>query len=343
MLNTSECEASTNNDSVYLFYKCRFQSNNATTVYATDTTYATDTYGFSNQQFGRGGGLSVFFKGKAFNNSVTIDNCRFIGNHAVWGGGFHSDIVYHSRKNKLTIINSTFNSNRCPIKEDLSTGTGGGAIRIALVFFTMQASVQYNSITIKQCNFSKNFAYYGGAVSFIIAKEAGRIAATNAVNFVECIWYDNKAQTGSAVNLETQPFPLGVTPNATFSNCSFFSNTNEYTKRLKKPVGIGALYSDNVPLIFSGNCIFSNNKGTAVTGSATFFILATNSVTRFDMNTGNNGGAIALLESTYLIFNNHTTLWFTNNKAYSKGGAIYFVSSSEKDFISTRKCFVFLQ
>ena len=336
MLNTSECEASTNNDSVYLFYKCRFQSNNATTVYATDTTYATDTYGFSNQQFGRGGGLSVFFKGKAFNNSVTIDNCRFIGNHAVWGGGFHSDIA---RNNKLTIINSTFNSNRCPIKEYLSTGTGGGAIRIA--FFAMQASVQYNSITIKQCNFSKNFAYYGGAVSFIIAKEADRIAASNAVNFVECIWCDNKAQTGSAVNLETQPFPLGVTPYVTFSNCSFFNNTNEYTKRLKKPVGIGALYSDNVPVIFSGNCTFSSNKGTAVIGSATFVILATNSVTRFDMNTGNNGGAIALLENTYLIFNNHTTLWFTNNKAYSKGGAIYFVSSSEKDFISTRKCFVF--
>ena len=70
MLNTSECETSAYNDSVYLFYKCRFQSNNATTVYPTDTTYATDTYGFGNQQFGRGGGLSVFLRAiKAFNNT----------------------------------------------------------------------------------------------------------------------------------------------------------------------------------------------------------------------------------------------------------------------------------
>ena len=345
LLNTAECETSINNNSLYLFHNCTFQSNIATTVDASDTTYATNAYGFSNQQFGRGGGLSVFFKGKAFNNNVTIDSCTFTGNRAVWGGGFHSDIVDHSRNNTLKIINSTFDNNQCPFdhitKGLLSVNTGGGAIRIALLFFDTQASVQYNFITIKQCNFSNNSAYYGGAVSYLITKETDRTVASNTVNFEECIWFRNKAQTGSAVNLETQPFPLGVTPNATFGDCSFLNNTNEYTKTSNKPVGIGTLYSDNIPVVFSGNCNFSYNRGTALTGSATFFILANNSVTRFDKNVGNNGGAIALLGNTYIILDRNTTVWFTENIAYSKGGAIYFASSSERDYINTRKCFIF--
>ena len=346
LLNTSECETSTNNNSIYLFYNCTFQSNNATTLYVTDTTYATDAYGFGNQQFGRGGGLSVFFKGKAFNNSITIDNCTFTGNHAVWGGGFHSDVADHSKNNKLNIIKSNFISNSCPFNDTYENGlysvnTGGGAMRIALHFFDIHACVLNNSITIKQCSFLLNKAYYGGAVSYKITKETNRITASNAINFTECIWYKNKARTGNAINLEAHPFPLGIAPYVTFSDCAFLNNSNHYWKNSNKPVGIGALYSDNIPIVFSGNCNFSYNKGTAVTGSATFFILASNSVTRFDANTGNNGGAIALLGNTYIIFNQNTTLWFTNNKAHGKGGAIYFVSSSERDYISSQKCFVF--
>ena len=346
LLNTAECETNTNNNSLYLFYNCTFQSNIATTVDASNTTYATNAYGFSNQQFGRGGGLSVFFKGKAFNNNVTIDSCTFTGNRAVWGGGFHSDIVDHSRNNALEIINSTFDRNQCPFSDAdenglLSVNTGGGAIRIALLFFDTRARVLCNSVTIKQCEFSHNSAYYGGAISYKITKEADQAVASNTVNFLACIWFRNKARTGSAVNLEAQPFPLGVTPYATFSDCFFLNNTNHYWKSSDKPVGIGALYSDSIPVVFSKDCNFSYNKGTALTGSATFFILANNSVTKFDKNVGNNGGAIALLGNTYIILDQNTTVWFTENIAYSKGGAIYFISSSERDFISTQKCFIF--
>ena len=344
--NTHQCETSTNNNSVYLFYNCTFQSNIATTVDISNTTYVTNAYGFSNQQFGRGGGLSVFFKGKAFNNIVTIDTCKFIDNRAVWGGGFHCNLLDHSKNNTLNILNSIFNSNHCPFNDNITKGpisvnTEGGAIRIALLFSDIRANVFNNCITIRQCNFSHNSAYYGGAVSYRITKEADRTVANNIINFMECTWYKNKAQTGSAVNLASQTIPLGAVPYATFSDSSFLYNTNQYAYRSKQLVHTGTLYSNNVPVIFAGNCNFSHNKGTALTGSATFFILANNSVTRFDKNVGNSGGAIALLGNTYIILDENTTVWFTGNKAYSKGGAIYFVSSSESDFISTQKCFIF--
>ena len=346
MVDETDCETFTNNNSSYLFYNCTFHSNNATTVNAPNTTYVTTAYGFGNQQFGRGGGLSVFFKGRSCNNSVMIDTCEFNGNHAVWGGGFHSDIVDHSKNNTLKIINSYFNYNHCPVDDAvehslLSVNTGGGAIRIALLFFDIRASVKYNFIQIKQCYFSHNSAYYGGAVSYKITKEADRTVASNNVSFEDCSWLNNKARTGSAVNLEAQPFPLGVTPNTTLSRCNFMNNTNHYLKDPDKPVGIGALYSDNIPVVFLEENCFSYNKGTALTGSATLFILANDSVTKFYKNFGNNGGAIALLENTYLILEKNTTLWFTDNKAYSKGGAIYFISTSERNFISTQKCFIF--
>jgi len=343
---TTDCETNTNNNSSYLFYNCTFKSNTATTVDAPATTFVDNAYGFSNQQFGRGGGLSVFFKGKAFNNCVTIDSCKFIYNHAIWGGGFHSDIVDHSNNNTLKIINSNFSNNKSPFNDGINNGllsvnTGGGAIRIALLFFDLRASVKYNFITINNCYFSHNLAYFGGAMSYKITKEADQAVARNGINFIGCTWFKNKARTGSAVNLEAQPFPLGVTPTITFSDCLFINNSNHYSEIPNKPVGIGALYSDNIPVTFSGSCNFSHNKGTALTGSATFFSLATNSVTTFSENIGTNGGAIALLGNTYLILHQNTSLWFINNRAHSKGGAIYFISNSERDFISTQKCFLF--
>ena len=346
LLHTSECETSTNINSLYLFHKCTFQSNYATTVNESSTTYIPNAYGFRNQQFGRGGGLSVFFKGKALNNSVTINTCKFIDNHAVWGGGFHSDIVDHSKNNTLNIIHCVFNSNWCPSNDGAQDGlvsfkTGGGAIRIALLFFNMQATVEYNSIEIQNCTFTNNSAYYGGAVSYKITKEPNQITASNTLTFARCSWHSNKAQTGSAVNLVSQPFPVGVTPYVRFSDCMFSHNMNRYSDNSTKPVGTGALYSDNIPVEFSGKCNFSSNEGTALAGATTYFMLVNDSLTLFSNNSGNNGGAIALLGNTYLILEKNTTLWFTDNKAYSKGGAIYFISSSERDFISTQKCFIF--
>ena len=87
-----------------MFYNCTFDQNNASVLNKTHSSYANQTFGTDNQQFGRGGGLSVFFKGHSLNNSISISDCLFDDNYAVWGGGFHSDIVddsTHFRKLQL--------------------------------------------------------------------------------------------------------------------------------------------------------------------------------------------------------------------------------------------------
>ena len=114
------------------------------------------------------------------------------------------DVADHSINYKLNIMNSNFINNNCSFNDTyenglLSVDTGGGIMRIALHFFDIRACVLDNSITIKKCSFLLNTAYYGGAVSYKITKEANRITASNTINFTECIWYKNKARTGNAI------------------------------------------------------------------------------------------------------------------------------------------------
>ena len=136
----------TNEGASYLFYNCTFDDNTASTLNEISSSYSSQTFGLANQQFGRGGGLSVFFKGHSLQNVINISDCIFDHNYAVWGGGFHSDIVDYSTGNVLTLKNCTFTNNHCDYDDSLSTtGTGGGGARIAFLFYDPRSKVINNS------------------------------------------------------------------------------------------------------------------------------------------------------------------------------------------------------
>ena len=146
-------------------------------------------FGIYNQQFGRGGGLSVFFRGYSVQNKIKISNCIFDYNYAVWGGGFHSDIVDYSTGNVLILENCNFTNNHCHYDDSLlTTGTGGGGVRIALLFYDPQSKVNNNLVQFKSCRFQLNTAYYGGGLSCEISKENDKTKASNNFELVDCIW-----------------------------------------------------------------------------------------------------------------------------------------------------------
>ena len=60
----------------------------------------------------------------------------------------------------------------------------------------------------------------------------------------------------------------------------------------------------------------------------------------FEKNTADNGGAITLIDNSYLVLFENTTLNFTRNTAAGKGGAIYAVTDGQRSFTSSRFCFV---
>ena len=104
------------------------------------------------------------------------------------------------------------------------------------------------------------------------------------------------------------------------------------------PLGIGALYADNIPVKFSGNCIFTGNKDSAIAGIATHLMFSNNTSVMFYNNSGWHGAGMALLGNAYFIVYHNTSLHFINNSAVTKGGAIYYINSGQKDFVSTQRC-----
>ena len=332
-----------NNKSSYLFYNCTFNHNTASTLNSYHTSYPNETFGTGNQQFGRGGGLSVFFKGHSIQNRIKVCNCIFDHNYAVWGGGYHSDIVDYSTGNVLTLENCEFTNNHCYYNNTvITTGTGGGGARIAFLFYDPRSKVNNNSVQFINCTFQFNTAYYGGGLSCRISKEHNETIASNSLELVNCTWAENVARTGSGVDIISHAFPHGVSPVVTIVNCNFTANNNSYSKTPKFfSLGIGALYADDVPLKFSGNCIFTRNNDSAIAGIATHFMFSNNTSVMFINNSGWHGAGMALLGNAYFIVYHNTSFKFINNSAVTKGGAIYYINSGQKDFLSTQRCLLY--
>ena len=323
----------------YLFWNCKFCNNKATTNVH---HYATELFGKGDQQFGRGGGLSVFFRGHSIQNVINISNCTFDHNEAVWGGGFHSDIVDYSTGNVLTIENSNFTNNHCDYDDSLmTTGTGGGGARVTFLFYDPRSNVTNNSVQFIKCRFQSNRAYYGGGLSCRISKEDFVAVASNNLELVNCTWVKNIARTGSRVDIISHVFPHGLSPVVKFINCNFTANKNNYSNMTGFPLGIGALYADNIPVNFSGNCIFHGNKDSAIAGMGTYFRFTDNTSAVFSDNRGWHGAGMALLGNAYFIVHHNTSLQFINNSAVTKGGAIYYINSGQKDFASTQSCLLY--
>ena len=193
-----------------MLQNCSFYNNTASTNLK---FYATKTFGIDNQQFGRGGGLSVFFRGHSVQNLIKISDCVFDHNYAFWGGGFHSDIVDYSTGNILTSENSIFTNNFCDYNESLlTTGTGGGGARIAFLFYDPQSKVTNNSVQFINCKFQFNKAYFGGELSCRISQENNVTVASNSLELVNCTWVENVARTGSGVDIISHDFPHGLSP-----------------------------------------------------------------------------------------------------------------------------------
>ena len=331
----------TNEGANYLFYNCSFDHNNASTLNQINSSYPSQTFGLSNQQFGRGGGLSVFFKGHSLKNTIQIFNCTFNHNQAVWGGGYHSDIVDFSTGNVITLENCNFINNFCEYDDSLmTTGTGGGGTRIAFLFYDSRSNVADNCVQFINCRFQFNKAYYGGGLSCRITKE-NTTMASNSLELISCTWVENIARTGSGVDIISHVLPHGISPVVKIANCNFTANNNSYSNKTTFPSGIGALYADNIPVSFSGNCLFHGNKDSAIAGIDTYFIFSNDTSVVFCNNRGWHGAGMALLGNAYFIVYHNTLLQFINNSAVTKGGAIYYINSGQKDFVSTQRCLMY--
>ena len=290
--------------------------------------------------FGRGGGLSVFFKGNASNNSIIIDDCVFKNNQAVWGGGIYTEFQDTSHYNLLSVNSTVLEGNSLYYSDVRNEGTGGGGARVDYVYFDTFSSYG-NNIIFTNCNFTNNTAYYGGAISFYSAVQLTNLTSLNSFELHGCSFSSNVGRIGAAVDISLwESFINGKPPAATISDCTFAGNNPIRKANRKGLIGIGTVCTDSIPVSFDGVVTFTDNSGSALVVTGSYISIGTNAYVKFCGNSGRNGGAIALYGNTFILTYHNSTLVFINNTAQYKGGAIYFYSSGQRDLLSSRSCFI---
>ena len=321
-------------NSWYQFRYCIFEDNIAFEV---DVKFT---------PFGKGGGLRLYLRNSASNNTVLVSHCIFRNNTAsLLGGGLFISIHDEALNNSIYINNSQFIGNRSP-------HGGGGAYYVG---FTCNETVQScfnNSYLLCSCNFSSNNAKYGGATSFTSTRIFDSSISTelyNKIKHYNCIWRNNTGHYGSAISILPATWSLlakGVFPVPVFEDCTLTSNfVTEHERRLLDPYrksskGAGTLYCTLFYLNFTGNLIFEGNNGSAILASTCSLSFKESSTVSFTQNSGQVGGALNLLGHSKMYIQRNCSFQFINNTAERNGGAIYQQSSDILEHSYSFNCFI---
>ena len=325
--------------SIYTISETTFAENLANISNAPEFTFILPQK-YNHLAFGRGGGLSVFFKGNSSDNAINVCGCSFINNIAIWGGGLFVEHHDWSTNNTVLVSNSHFTENECLYKRSNIQGTGGGGVRAGYIFFGDTHATQ-NLIHFENCWFSNNSAFFGGGVSFYAARELTESNPTNSLVFVNTTWLNNIARAGSAIDLSVwHSVTKGAHTAANFTDCTFGFNIGQYTSELSTVVGIGALYTDSIPIYIMGDNLFEKNSHSALAALSTGIYVTSNSSLRFINNTGRYGAAISLMGNAFIVTFPEANLSFIDNSADIAGGAILQRSAGEHDLINSRNCFI---
>ena len=335
---SDNCTPHDNTGARYIFSSSFFTWNNVLNI---DNNYERTFYiPYKNDyfSFGRGGGLSIVFKGNASHNNIIMDSCDLYNNTALWGGGVFVEFEDEANNNNVTFTNTIFWFNRV-VNKSPSNGTGGGGARVDFLFFNGFHD-SHNNVTFDSCSFISNSANHGGGLSLLTTPEQLVPSPTNTLTLKNCAFIGNVASLGAAIDLSTWPSIKPGLP-ATVAICnSNFSHNGLNTTDGEIYYADGAMYADGVAAIFYGNILFEYNRGSALSIFGTGVQFTENCQAQFVHNQGWSGGAIALLGNAYMGINPGVNFTFHNNSAFVEGGAIYALLTSRHDILSSRNCFL---
>ena len=310
-----------NNDSLYNVINCIFTSNMAQGGSLLSRYYKLSNQARDSYMFGRGGGVSVIFKGQARNNKIIMYYNLFQDNQADHGGGLYIGYYDNAYNNSIEISHTIVTNNSNPTIFDLSLNAdrGGGGVKImhASMYNTVIKQL-VNVIEMISCNISNNTGIIGGGLMI----ESGSIFNLHLSNIV---FVSNIAYQGSACFFTNGIDFSQHLDTIKLSKCIFRSNEPvcDNINGVYSFSCSGTLYSRSVPISFNGINIFSDNRASAIEVHGSVITINPGTKMTFIGNDGSHGGAIALYECSYIVLYNETKLIFINNTATSKGGAIY--------------------
>ena len=260
---------------------------------------------------------------------VLIRHSVYTGGHSTHlsvGGGLWVAMGSQSTNHtSYSISDCQFENNS---NNDLSTSSRGAGMMVSLL---QHANV--SSFSVHSCTFTNNSAHYGGGLYV-------QLDSDTSVRITNCSFDANQGQAGAAMFI-TAPLPLPgtVLPKCVVITASAFKN-NEVPVLQNMTIGIGSVYSDGVSLCLAEETRFTENQATALVMSGAHLTIAESSQVFFIDNTGHNGGALALLDTAYIIVSDSSSLTFTHNRAQLKGGAIYSSYYSYAESAGYKHCLV---
>ena len=324
----------------YAISSCYFTNNTAQVGMRYSEQFITQERSI-HQSFGRGGGMAIYFSGNSSDNNVSLSDCHFDGNRAVFGGGLLGEFNDQAQHNNLILFHCDFTENTCFHSSQVNGG-GGGA-RLGFLLYEAN-SVAYNEIHIENTLFEQNIAYLGGGVSFVTGYEQGVLTPTNRFVMMSPVFEANIARLGSAVNL--MPWNLlstGMFTKVEIQDGIFAYNSILYSSDSRYLMGFGTVYSYKVPFDITkgtSETIFHTNTGSAMVVVGTGVNVRSGAAVGFLYNVATNGGAIAAYANGWIMLWNDTTLDFIANRAQSRGGAIYSESTGGHQIVDSRDCVI---
>ena len=317
----------------YIIQNCSFLTN---TIYAPPhrQQYISPFSSTVTPRLGRGGGLYISIGSNAANNIFSIDGCVFKENVASFGGGgMLAEFINTVQNNIISVNESNFTRNKCSLKV-----CSGGGLFIEALFYDFSNDgtklQKNNSFLCTDCKFTGNAANIGGGMSIYATKNTQTPNSVTNISFSNCSWKENKAPMGAAVFISPGVWDYtrnGFVPHPIFTNSTFESNeaAREIHPAKKEAgfkllsIGYGAVFISEFTVFFKGKTVFRNNTGSAVYLYNSVLAFSEKSSATFENNVGHNGGAIAMFGASMFQIENYSNFSFTNNSAFSKGGAIY--------------------
>ena len=296
--------------------------------------------------FGKGGGLSIVFKGAAQNNTVLLSKLKFTNNSAQFGGslfvGFFDDAV----SNSVVFEDSEVNSSKAFVSAanldhfDLpqAIAEGGGTM---LMYGSMG-----NSFTGESLIFVSNTAQStGGSLSVhsTINKNTSQIQPSSL--HLETVTIQRSSAKIGAGAYFISHYPLFIPIEAKVSSSNF--TTNELRETCLSPGTTpcsATVYASNFPLHLYGQTRFTDNyaSGLELHGSSVTFTRSSETI--FERNTGEIGGGIIIADCGKMLIDSKASIMFKGNKAVYHGGGIYHKGCSgyylNYPIIGSKECFV---
>ena len=360
--NSSPAEVS---NSSFSFTRCGFTSNVAPSGdLRSPSIYP---HGVDHVGFGRGGGLAVYFRGRAIGNSVTLTDCEIGGNTAPTGagGGLYLEFGDESQNNNFTYSGEgdgsliDENGPLCETRNfnQAKTTVGGGAM-VTFVYYQndrdlwpdYRANVSGNHVVFRGTYFTSNMACWGAGAAFVSSRAEVWTRQTNTVLFENCSFIMNLAGESAALGvsvLQPDTTSEGQLIAPVIRNCVFSRNTantrigNNTPDLAGYQFGYGAVYFEGVPALLFGVNRFTNNNGTGLVVSGTEIEVREETALIFESNSGRRGGALVVIGGGSLVVHRGSHLTFHHNQALELGGAVYVEGPfGQRGSFHQEKCFV---